>query len=444
MKSKKFAFVLILIAVLVAGWLITLKAVSGIDEMKEQNALVDQADTYNGKQLFVRGIPLLEDALNINTKNNADVQRKLLDAYREYGDVEAYYNLLQVMDKKPEQSNVTPGDYLSLAQYYLENGSTKDALIIAKEGMEKHDDESLKQFFEQYRYESVRMDSDYEQIQLSKDSKKNPAYDGSVWNYIGNEGQKSLSVDAQEAVTFNTDGYGVVKINNRYVTILENGDLYGLDETGVDEVLGLTDRFIIAKKDGLYGYYNYDFELMSQGLQFEDMTINSDGVTMVKKNGKWGIIDDSGKNITDYIYEDIARNSLGCAFAGNRAMVKKNGRWTMINTAGEEMISETFSDAKAPESEGLIAVADESGKWGFINNKGELVIDYQYYDASSFSCDMAAVMVVNNWGYISAQNVRVIEDDYLFAEPFHNGVAVVNTYDGTAAFIKQRYFDLEE
>ena len=57
---------------------------------------------------------------------------------------------------------------------------------------------------------------------------------------------------------------------------------------------------------------------------------------------------------------------------------------------------------------------------------------------------MAAVKIVNAWGYISAKNVRVVDTDYVQASPFYNGIAWVKQLDGQLAFIKQQYFDLDE
>ena len=59
MKLKKIMFVLILGIVFVAGWFFTLQVASGSYKLSEQKALVDEADTYIAKKLYVRGIPLL-------------------------------------------------------------------------------------------------------------------------------------------------------------------------------------------------------------------------------------------------------------------------------------------------------------------------------------------------------------------------------------------------
>lgn len=442
MRGKRVFFVLIITVVLVFGWLFTLKAASGIDEINEQKQLVSQAETYLDKKLYVRGIPLLEQAILFKTKYTPDIQRQLLNAYWNYGDMDSYYNMVQVMDSNDANRLAKAEDYIILAKYYLENGDELEALKVVITGQKMHSDPGLEELYEQCRYQYYVTSSDFLELADTRDGLFHPCFDGNVWNYADENGRECLTVNAQEALSFN-DQYAVVKVNNRYCTILKNGDLYGIDESGVDEVLGLTDRFIVAKKDGLYGYYNYDFELASSTLQFEDITLNNNGVTAVKRDGKWGIINDDGETVTNFIFEDVAVNSLGCAFAGGHAMVKKDGAWLLIDTTGEVISEQSFADAKAPESDEYIAVANAEGKWGFIDSEGNLVIDYQYYDAASFSCEMAPVMVVNSWGYISSKNHLVIEDYYESAQPFHEGYAIANTAMGVDV-IEQRYYDIQE
>ena len=439
MKSKKFLFVLALGLFFFLGWIFCLKKASGIDEIKKQKELVAQAEAYNDKKLYVRGIPLLEDALNIKTKSNQDIQRKLLQAYLDYGDMDSYA-LVQVMDKT---GAATAKDYLQMAQYDIDTGDIEDALKVSLTGLNQHEDKDLRQLYEDYRYLYSSDQTDYEEIIPTGDSGYMPAFDGQKWNYVDEDGEGELLAESQVVTPFNSDGKAVIKKDGRFCVILKNGDLYGIDETGLDEVLGITDKYIIGKAANQYGFYNYDFELLSKELQFEDMTLNNCGVTAVKKDGKWGILSDSGEKITDYIYDDVARNSLGQAFAGNRAMVQKGGKWILIDTEGKEISKTSFAGAKAPESEEYIAVADENGKWGFIDSEGTQVIDFQYRDAKSFSCGVAAVQVINEWGYVSAQNQLAITDTYQSAEPFHNGYTIVSDVNGVS-ILELQFYDLED
>ena len=121
-------------------------------------------------------------------------------------------------------------------------------------------------------------------------------------------------------------------------------------------------------------------------------------------------------------------------------MVKENGKWHLIDTEGNSLGDGEYANAKAPESNGYIAVANGEGKWGYINSEGELVIDYQYKDALSFSNGLGAVKIVDNWGYISAGNSLVIEDLWSSASPFHGGIAQVGFAD-RISLITLKYYE---
>lgn len=438
MKGKKFFFVLALAAIFTAGWLFTLKAASGVEEIKEQERLVEKAEEFVGKKIYVRGIPLLEQALAIDTDKTAEIQRLLLTAYFEYGDMDSYETLLSLME---QDQNTQAIDYYNLAKYQQTVGDLEGMIETLQKGLKYHDDAELKRMYEEQRYEYFISLTGYEDMLPTANAWMMPAYDGEAWCYTDDRGTCLLEDDYEEVFPFNQDGYGVVKKNQIYCTILQNGDLYGIDENGVDEVCGITDRYIIAAKDGQYGYYSFDFELLSDAFLFENITLNNCGVAAVKKNGKWGIITDDGECVTDYIYEDVAVNSTGSVFAANRAMVKKDGKWILIDCEGNMLTDVLFEDAKAPESDGYIAVANSEGKWGYIDGTGQLVIDYKYWDAKSFSCDVGAVCTANKWGYISADDVIVIEDSFANAEPFHNGIAIVYTAEGNAV-IQMKYYEM--
>lgn len=440
MKGKKFAFVLALGVLLVLGWLFCLKKASGIEAVKAQDSLVEQAEQFIGKEEYVRGIPLLEEALNYETERKTDIQRMLLEAYQAYGDMDSYYALVKVMNTL---GNAEPEYYLTVAKYYLEAGNTREALLVLREGLDAHPDEAMRELFEANRYDCTMRRLSYQICTPSTDTSRIPAFDGSKWDYVDEGGSVTLRVQSDFATPFNKDGIAAIKKDGKFCTILQNGDLYGIDETGIDELLGLTDHLMIAKKDGQYGYYDYDFVLVSEVHQYEDMCINSCGAAAVKRDGKWGMITDAGDLTIDYQYDEVAVNSSNSAFFNDRAMVKKADGWVLIDTEGNVLSQQSYADAKAPESDGYIAVADETGRWGYIDLNGNQVIDFQYRDAQSFSCGLAAVRTVNEWEYINSDNDKVFEASFLEAGSFFNGRAFVKDAEGLSILTLQ-YYDLSQ
>ena len=265
-----------------------------------------------------------------------------------------------------------------------------------------------------------------------------PVKYGEKWFYVDDLGQPITDYQYDYATPYNDEGYAVVMEEGQFYLIVHNGDKYGIDKTKVEEVYQMSQNHILAKKGGLFSYYNYDFENVAPAHQYEQITVNACGVAAVKKDNKWGIITDSGKKVSDFIYDDVAVNSLGSIFSHDVAMVKLGELWYLIDTEGNKVLEQGFYGAKAPESEGLIAVENEKHKWGYINSKGEKVIDYQYADAKSFSDDLAAIKHGETWGYISKLNQLVIDQKFMDANPFHNGTAQASFIDGKI-LIKLKY-----
>lgn len=428
MKDKRILLVAIFAVIIVVGWMTTLKAVSGADIIAAQKELVEEADAYMERKLYVRAIPLYEEALDSTTELNLEIEEKLLNAYYQYQDMQAYIRLVEA---RVETNDAKEGEYLTVARHYVENRKIAKGMELVKKGIDNLGTETLKEYYEENRYEYKYHSSGCEVIVPTSTNALMAAYNGQNWGYVDGKGKILLPFIYDSATSFENDEYAVVSVEGVYYTILSNGDFYGANDgtkgEKLTDVKAISSGLLIGQKDGLYSYYGYDFNALASSLQFDDITSFSCGVAAAKKGEKWGIIDESGKSITDIKYEDIAINSLGCAFANNRAMVKENGVWHLINVAGETLGNATFADAKAPESDGYIAVANENGRWGFVDSEGELIIDYHYRDAKSFSNQLAPVMVVDKWGYISEKNVIAIEDMFLEAEPFHAGSAQVHT-----------------
>jgi hypothetical protein len=312
---------------------------------------------------------------------------------------------------------------------------------VIKDGMEKLSSSQLEQFYVENRFTnySIRT-TGYENIMPSAKNTIMPAFDGEKWVYLDEDGRDKLIGEFDTVLPFNTNGYAVVSVDGKYMTICSNGDLYGIDETGIEDAYYMTSSGVIAKHGGKYGYYNYDFESTST-IEYDEITAIGSGVIVVKNGSAWGILDSSGKIVGDFSYSDAAVNSLGSVFCGKRGMMKNSSGWQLVDTDGNVFASNVFYDAKAPESEnGYIAVTNEKGKWGFIDLDGNLVIDYKYDVAKSFSNGLAAVCMGERWQYIDDRDNTVIDIDMEYAEPFHNGVAQVGMVDGTA-ILKLKYFE---
>ena len=111
--------------------------------------------------------------------------------------------------------------------------------------------------------------------------------------------------------------------------------------------------------------------------QYDDADFFSEGLAPVKKDGKWGYIDKTGKEVVPCQYD----NALG--FSDGLAVVEKGGKCGYIDKTGKEVIPCKY-DVESDFSDGLAAVG-KGGKFGFIDKNGKEVTPCRYDSVLGFS-----------------------------------------------------------
>ncbi len=424
-KRKKRLLVFLTVVVLILSWLFAAAVVVMNDVHRNQNLMLNQAKAFLEDKLYMRAIPKYQEAAdNYKTENNAQIEKKILVTYKEAGKIEEYYNLIEDrIDEKKAES----GEYMELARYYTDAGDIKSAIGVLKSGISAYADaEDMKTLYEQIRYEIKTAESNIGEMKQPQSNGYVPYFDGEKWGYTDAKAKLVLAAQYEEALAF-SGTYAVVKLNGVYTLIDGIGDWYAIDKIGLDAVTGHAGARITAKKDGKAGIYSNTFVEIT-GAVYEDAVISANGLCFVKQQGKWGLADENGEMITDFIYDDVAKNSHGEAFASGYAVVKDSAGYFVVNEKGEALNEFRYADAKGMEGS-WIAVADKNGKWGFTDGVQETAIPFSYQEAYSMSCDVAPVKYAGKWGYISKKNEFAIEPEYEQAMPFFNGNAIVKKTD---------------
>lgn len=137
-----------------------------------------------------------------------------------------------------------------------------------------------------------------------------------------------------------------------------------------------------------------------------------------KNGGKWGLIDPSGKNVCDFVYNYIETPFNGRAIASIMSVDKQEGGTIdgkiELDENGEAVINKSKSfeipASDKPIFRNTIFLVDENGK--IINE--DLNMMYQYSD---FSKDGIAVAIPNRLAEIFGDGYRFISKDGEFIEP---------------------------
>ncbi len=142
---------------------------------------------------------------------------------------------------------------------------------------------------------------------------------------------------------------------------------------------------VFVMLDNKYGFYNVHNYYISP---LFDTLVFSEGIALVRQDGKYGFISMTGKKITsiDYDYATPFKNA--------------------------------------------VATVEKDGKVAYINPEGKLIMDWIDKDVivKSPPPGLFVVKIGNKYGYQTLNGRRVIPAEYDYAEPFSEGVALVKLY----------------
>jgi len=166
---------------------------------------------------------------------------------------------------------------------------------------------------------------------------------------------------------------------------------------------------------------------------YEEGHLFVDGIAAVKRNGKWGYINEKGETISDCIYDEVKDFSEGFAAVYiyetvpdiKGAAPLRIDKWAIIDNTGELVTDFKFKDI-GPFSDGVALVAYSNSMSGFVDTKGEPTGVGTV--PSSFIYNLSeGLRLISNSGYYYYNHLGEVAINKRFAEAksFSNGLAAV-------------------
>ena len=129
------------------------------------------------------------------------------------------------------------------------------------------------------------------------------------------------------------------------------------------------DKFLAIKKGEKYKIVNVKTMEVLAYYEDIDSSYNSD-LFLVKKDGKYGWIDENGNVIINFEYQEVSYDDEDVI------VTKKDGKWGCIDNKGNIVINFEYDELGEP-SENLIS-AKRGDKIGFLDKQGNIIIDFKY------------------------------------------------------------------
>ena len=248
-----------------------------------------------------------------------------------------------------------------------------------------------------------------------------------IWRYINKQGKEIMSLGSEDDFqTVFGDGHALVYLNGKHLCINKYGKVIasGLDyECGG----GFTEGLSLVRKNYKWGYINTEARYVILP-SYDEARSFVEGFAAVKFNDGWGFINKKGKEITPFKYDDVGNFSEGLG------AVKLNYKWGYINKKGKEVVTLKY-DNVWNFSEGLGAV-ELNYKIGYVNKKGNIVVPIKYDTAGPFIEGRAYVSLNGKFGYLNKAGKIKVPFKYDDAYEFSEGLAAVKL-NGKWGFISR-------
>jgi hypothetical protein len=255
-----------------------------------------------------------------------------------------------------------------------------------------------------------------------KYSKMNESHNGLIaamredgtWGYVSATGSTEIIFRYEYAEDFK-DGLARVRVpywlskKDLYAIIDKSGEYvispadYNMYESGLIRIDKFNKPSLLVSKDK---YSSFD----KVGSKF----------VRVFQNGKYGMINAEGREIISPVYDYVSAPS-----SDGIIIVEKDGKSGIVDSRGVFTFNlsnrfEKIYGFKEGFSKFLL-----KGKYGFMDRYGNVYISPQYPETGEMSDSMVNVVIKGKWGYLDFKENLKVQPYYEQALPFENGTAIV-------------------
>lgn len=218
-------------------------------------------------------------------------------------------------------------------------------------------------------------------------------YQDEKWGILGSNGEMIIEPMYQEMP---------IVIDSSKDIFLCTYDINEDEGTYKTKVINSKNEEIWTKYDKVEGLENYD---KSGNVWYEK------DVLKVQKEGKWGLINLNGNEISDIIYDDI-KTLKGVE---NSIIVEKDGNIGLLNSKGNKIADTIYSGINTfgeDYKNGYITV-DKENKYGLISFSGEEILENQYEKIEEKYSDKYFVITENKkQQLIDKQGNKILTENF--------------------------------
>lgn len=226
-----------------------------------------------------------------------------------------------------------------------------------------------------------------------------------------------------ELVTITVDGkQGIIKSDGNIIVKPEYEEIQNIEDINNKNIRTKSmhpinlhwihnyngELYSIVKKEGKYGIISSENEVLVKP-QYDSISKEFNGYFKVEKNKSYGLVDTDFKLLQKETYQDIIINS-------KLVFLKSNNKWSCLNEDNKLKQKETF-DEIYPFINGFARFV-QNNKWGFIDEDCEIVAKAKYDYAYDYSNGFAKIVTEEKTSYIDEEGEQILSPSFSSGQNF--------------------------
>lgn len=447
MKNNK---ALIIVAVILLNVLVVFMiGQSLLGKTSQYDKTLNEARSLAEQELCSKSIAKYNEAIII--KDTLKVRLEMLDVYEKGIDIGEFtntYDIFTSVTTMVEAFREEKQAYEEACELFLKYNKYEECANILMQARDLHvTSDKIEEYRSQVRYQYTKYFAMYTEVL--------PVFNGMYtvktddgYTFLNDEGSPDFDGTFIEASSF-SEGYAFVKSshpdgNDRSIVINKEGErqayLNGVaSSSGVGKAKNKSgdDIYLLSCKVGdKYKYFDVNGKEAFGEYAFAGRFRNNVAAVM-ESEGKWKLIDGTGKAITDTTFSDVVLNEFDECAAKGFIIAKSGDKYHIYDLKAKQVGDFACDGAKAFVDE--YAAFKKGDQWGFVGTDGKIIIEPQYEDAKSFSNSMGAVKTSGGWVFINPKNEIVIQETFEDVDYLNDkGICFVKT-DGYWSYLKMYY-----
>ena len=186
----------------------------------------------------------------------------------------------------------------------------------------------------------------------------------------------------------------------------------------------------IVQRDGKWGFVDKSGKEIS-GVKYDTLSYFLYGLAKVRANNKWGFVNEAGKEVVAVKYGEVKDLTFG------RTRVELDNKFGVFDTTGKEIIPVKYE--YIDDFFWAIGRIKLNNKWGLVNEKGKEITAIKYQEIGSSNEGLWSARFNNKWGFLDSTGkelIPLIYDEigvFVFEfddqEGFNDGLAMVKVND---------------